>query len=158
MNLEYILREFDSGGGVQLNCAKDSEAIIRNVGMNRFNDCIEFKKKKRDGSTYGSFWGLEGIGHFVELESYNRLMDMPEGAITKLASRIYELLFMASGRNKNRHRVEPKVDEAEPKYQQILKELRALQETQRELFSSGELVFPEISDAEFRFYDFITSN
>ena len=152
MGIEYRLGKTNSGKYQQLEVGEGAEAIVKDMSMIGFGDCISFRKKNRDGSTFGSDWGLGNIGCFRELQSYTRLTDVPQQDLKRLATRMYELLFMRSRGNK-RYKVEPRIEETKPKYKQILEELTTLQETEKRLLASGKVVFPEISAEELAWQD-----
>jgi len=145
MSIEY--RSERTNSEQRLKCDEEAEAIVRDMGIHGFGDCISFRRKNSDGSTFGSHWGLGNIGCFRELQPYTRLIDMPQQDVEKLATRVYELLFMESDEDKI-YGVEPQIDRTEPKYQQILEELATLQRTEEELIVSGKIVFPSISAEE----------
>lgn len=152
MSIEYRLGKTNSGRYHQLESDESAETIIKNMSMFGFGDCINFGRKNKDGLTFGSDWGLGNIGCFRELQPYTRLADMSKQDVRRLAARMYELIYMTFGGNE-RYNVEPQIDETKQEYQQILEELITLQETQKRLIASGEVVFPEISAEELAWQD-----
>jgi len=147
MPTRYNLCKTGSGRYQQLNSEQES-AIVRSLSIYGFGDCIRFSKKTGHNSSFGSYWGLENLGCFKELNGYQRLMNMSRSEVKRLAARIYELLFISQKRRKRYYETEPQIDETNPKYQQIHKELRTLQKTQKRLIDSNILVFPRISIEE----------
>ncbi len=151
MSIEYKLGKTNSEKYQQLKCGENSEAIVKDMSMYGFGDCIIFSRKGKGDLIFGSTWGLGNLGCFRELRPYTRLVNMPKQDVRRLAVRMYELLYMdIKARRKN---VEPQVDKSKPEYQQILEELATLQETQKKLIASGEIVFPQISYDELAFED-----
>ncbi len=144
MGIEYKLGKSETGYQ-NLSCSKDSKAIIRNMGIYGFGDCIGFHKRTSDSSTFGSEWGLRNLGCFRELRPYERLMHMPNQAVRNLAARMYGLLYMNYWGGEKWYRTPPKVSGNKPRFRQILEELTALQATEKRLVASGTLVFPELT-------------
>jgi hypothetical protein len=136
MGTGYRPGKTPSGEYPQFACDEGSGAIVRALSMHGSNDCVDFHKKNRDKSTFGSFWGLGEIGCFNELKNFSRLTDMPKKDVEKLAKRMYELLFMRN-RGIATYLIEPKVDESEPRYMQIVGELTILQGLEKELAASN---------------------
>lgn len=147
MGIEYKLGRSETGYQ-HFSCSKDAKAIIRDMGIYGFGDCIGFHKRNRDGSAFGSEWGLRNLGCFRELRPYDRLMHMPNQAVRNLAARIYGLLYMNYWGGEKWYRTPPKVSGNNPRFRQILEELTALQATEKRLAESGKIVFPEISQEE----------
>lgn len=143
MNPEYVLGK--SGKYPQLEC---NDAIVKCLAVYGFGDCIDFCKHNKDGSTFGSNFGLGNIGCYSELKPYTRLMDVPRQDVKKLAARIFETLYMKRRKDEVVYAVPPKVNPDNRRYKQILEELIALQRTEGRLVASKQLVFPEISDEE----------
>jgi len=147
MGIEYNLGRTSSGKYQQLECGEGEDAIVRDLSMLGFGDCISFEKKNKDGSMFGSCWGLGNIGCFREMRSCARLSDMFEKDLERLGTRMYELLYMKN-RGEEKYGVEPRFDKAEVKYRQIVGELMSLQGAQKRLVDSGEIVFSGVSDEE----------
>ncbi len=140
MGIEYKLGKSETGYQ-NLSCSKDSKAIIRNMGIYGFGDCIGFHKRTSDSSTFGSEWGLRNLGCFRELRPYERLMHMPNQAVRQLASRIYEFLYTRCGTSD--FSAAPVFGNNKRKLRRIIEELTALQATEKRLAASGELIFPK---------------
>jgi hypothetical protein len=150
MGIEYSLGQRKDSAYQELICDESAGAIIREICMLGFGDCIRFQRENPDGSRFGSAWGLHNLRCFRELGSYTRLIDMPDAAVTKLAKRMYELLFMRRRADKEYYPKPPRIDKTKPEFRQILEELLTLQKTQRRFVNSGQIVFPGISEAEIK--------
>jgi hypothetical protein len=150
MVTEYNLGKTNSGKP-SITCNDNTDSIIKDLSMYGFGDCISFYVNG-PGSIYGSDWGLNNLGCFKELRNYERLSDMPHQSVEYLAKRIYELLFMKNPSDE-RYQVKPIVDTKDVRYIQILEELKTLQKMQKEMVSSGKVVFPEISSEELAWAD-----
>lgn len=149
MGIEYKLQTTSSGKYFGLFCEKESGAIIRHLRMYGFGDCISFERKTGKISRFGSDFGLSNLGCFKELKGYERLADMPEQDLGKLAARIYELLYTPPNwGSKEYYSTIPNVNASDKKYLKIINELHTLQNTQKIMVDSGKLVFPKISDEE----------
>jgi hypothetical protein len=146
MSIEYKLAKTKSGKYHQLSC---DTAIVQTLSMYGFGDSISFMKTNKDGTNYGSYWGLRNLGCFPELKAYARLSDMPEPDLEKLAARIYMQLYTS---NKRCNSKLPGIEE-KPKFIQIRDELKVLQGTQKKLADLGQIVFPEISAEELKCID-----
>jgi hypothetical protein len=148
MGIEYRLGTRESGT-LELSC-KNAKAIVKNMGIHGFGDCISFEKINTDGSTLGSHWGIHSLGCFEEMSSayHGRLIEMPEQAVRKLAVRMYELLYTQHIRSPLYHKTPPEINKKDPRFRQILEELTALQAKEKKLANSGKLLFPQISQKE----------
>lgn len=128
---DYQLRKSESGKYQQFACTARSDHLVRSVTMYGFGDAIDFFRKNRDGSTYGSMWSLTNLGCFPELGAYERLRDLRLNAVRQLAIRMSRLLFDTGAR-------------AKP----ILEELLILQQAQNAALKSGRITFPAVSAEE----------
>ena len=128
---DYRLRKSESGTYQQFACNKSSDNVVRSLTMYGFSDCIEFYRKNKDNSTYGSAWTLSNLGCFPELKPYERLKDMSLNEVRLLATRMSRLLFDTGAR-------------AKP----ILEELVVLQKAQQAALKSGKAKIPSISEKE----------
>ena len=126
--VDYSLGKSESGKYQQL--ASKDPIFIKSLTMYGFGDCFRFERDNKDGSTFGSDWGLQNLGCFKELRPYERLKDIPINDLKKLASRISKTLARTS------------------KAPIILEELVALQNSQKQGVASGRIRFPEISEQE----------
>lgn len=126
--VDYNLGKSESGKYQQL--ASKVPAFVKSLTMYGFGDCFRFERDNKDGSTFGSDWGLQNLGCFKEIGPYERLKDMPLSDLKRLASRISKTLARSS------------------KAPIILEELVALQDSQKQGVASGRIKFPEISEKE----------
>lgn len=133
--MAYQLAKSGSGKYHSL-VASASSAYVKRLTMYGFADCIDFEKKNRDGSTFGSAWNLSSIAVFNELKNYQRIQDMPKDALKKLAARICLTLF-----------------DTKSKMPCILEELVELQEAQKSKSKTGDIKFPKISKQELKAID-----
>ncbi len=132
--MKYTLGRTPSGLYPQLT---SDDALVRSLSIHNSTDCLDFEKITGPKSSYGSFWSLDGLNCFWELDSYERLVDMPEEALVKLASRMYELLFIGIDRG-DYYASEPVIDREDVKYVQLLEELKTLQATEDNFLNSVE--------------------
>ena len=123
----------ETAGKLVLECLIDSKTIVKRLYMSDC-DCLDFY------DTCGSFWELDGLGCFKELKAYERLAEMPLRDVSKLAARMYELLYRNTDSERH-YKILPKVNIKNPKYRQILNELKDLQRTQKALIAARELPF-----------------
>ena len=56
MGTGYRPGKTPSGEYPQFACDEGSGAIVRALSMHGSNDCVDFHKKNRDKSPFGSFW------------------------------------------------------------------------------------------------------
>jgi hypothetical protein len=127
----YQLRASGSGKYQQFSCDKLSDNLVRSLTIYGFSDSIEFSKKNKDGSRYGSMWSLNNMGCFPEIGARERLKDLSLNDVRNLATRISRLLFDNGA-------------QANP----ILEELIALHAAEKKAVESGKVTFPEISKEE----------
>ena len=134
--IEYRLQKSGTGKYQQFACSAASDNLVRSLTMYGFGDSIDFFRKNKDGSTYGSMWSLNNLACFPELKSYERLKDMSPSAIRLLATRMSRLLFETGAR-------------AKP----ILEELVVLQQVQAAALKSRRVRFPVVTDTELALRD-----
>jgi len=119
-----------------LKAANADECFVKRLTMYSYGDAIEFSKINKPGESYGSYWDIPQLSVFSEFKrsNYTRLNEMDGIDLRNLAFRISKLLF----RNNS-------------KEEKILMELESLQKTQTELWNSGAITTPKMTERELQF-------
>lgn len=126
----------------QLEAVNPEKAIVKTLEMYAVGDRILFGRN--DGNPSYGMLDLHLLGQFEELPGHNRLRDLADSYLTQVAERMHELCYpnMHGGRERQWY-ARKKIDVSKDAgYQQMVQELRILQQTQRHLIDSGELVLP----------------
>ena len=139
MTTIYTLGMNEGGNLQQLACPKCLSNIVKSLTIHPGTDCVEFRKRNHDGSTYGSYWLLNQMGVFKEMRSHDRLMEMHTTDVDKLANRMHELLY---GKCEPHYTFEPRIDPKNKHLRQIVSELMTLHALERMLVDEGAIVLP----------------